>query len=79
MPVTAFAQPELTTTLRRPAFRLPWSTLRLKVTGAAWNLFLVKTAAAAQGRSDVTMARSGLLVLPGLTPTKMPAAAKPCG
>jgi hypothetical protein len=53
--------------------------LRLNVTGAAWNLFFVKTAAADAGRSDVTGARSGLLVLPGLTPTKTPEARKPLG
>lgn len=79
MPVTALAHPELIITLRRPALALVWSTFRLKVTGAAWNLFLVNTAAAEHGNSEVTKARSGLLVLPGLTPTKTPEARKPLG
>lgn len=78
LPVTAFAQPELMTTLRT---RLPVraSRSRLKVTGAAWNLFLVKTAAAEQGASEVMRARSGLVVLAGLTPTLMAATRKPMG
>lgn len=78
-PVTALALPELTMTLRRPALALLLRMPRLKVTGAAWNLFLVKTAAADAGRSEVTRARSGLVVLPGLTPTRTPEARKPLG
>lgn len=78
LPVTALAQPELMMTLRT---RLPVraSRSRLKVTGAAWNLFLVKTAAAAQGWSEVIKARSGLVVLAGLTPTLTAATRKPSG
>ena len=51
-PVTALAQPELTMMARIPSpFRFRRAS-RLTVTGAAWNLFLVKTAAPEHGISE---------------------------
>jgi len=79
LPVTALAQPELIMTPRSPAFLDFCSNALLKVTGAAWNLFLVKTAAAEQGTSEVMKARSGLVVLFGLTPTIVPDTRNPLG
>jgi hypothetical protein len=78
-PVTALAQPELITIARRSALFLCNSTFRLTTTGAAWNLFLVKTAAAEHGVSDAMIQRSGELALLGLTPTCVPLARKPLG
>ena len=68
-PVTALAHPELIITPRMFLLLLRFNIFLLTVTGAAWNLFLVKTAAAAHGISDARKARSGLLLLDGLTPT----------
>ena len=62
-----------------PAFCLRCSRARLKVTGAAWNLFFVNTAAAAHGTSDASSARSGFVVFPGFTPTIVPDARNPRG
>lgn len=49
------------------------------MTGAAWNLFFVKTAAAEHGLSEAIKAKSGKRVLDGLTPTWMPETEKPFG
>ncbi len=79
LPVTAFAHPELMIIARIPSpFRF-CNTSRLTVTGAAWNLFLVKTAAPAQGVSEITKARSGNRALVDLTPTWVPETTKPLG
>ena len=78
-PVTAFAQPELITMARMPSPLREWRISRLTVTGAAWNLFLVKTAAPEQGFSDAMSARSGKHVLEALTPTWVPETRKPLG
>jgi len=51
----------------------------LTVTGAAWNLFFVNTAAAEQGLSEAMRARSSKDLLDGFTPTWVPLARKPCG
>lgn len=78
-PVTAFAQPELTTT---PLIPLPSFILKislLTVTGAAWNLFLVNTAAEEHGVSEAIKARSSNRVFEGLTPTCVAEARKPFG
>ena len=69
LPVTAFAQPELTIMERMPSPPVFWRVFRLTVTGAAWKMFCVKTAAAEAGISDVMRARSGKRMLDGLTPT----------
>ena len=69
LPVTAFAQPELMIMERMPSPPAFWRVSRLTVTGAAWKMFCVKTAAAEAGNSDVMRARSGKRVLDGLTPT----------
>lgn len=69
LPVTALAQPELMTIARRPSPFRTCRVSRLMVTGAAWNLFFVKTAAAEHGRSEAIRARSGSRVLEALTPT----------
>ena len=66
-------------TFWRSSLLLLWSKSLLKVTGAAWNLFLVKTAAALQGISEEMKARSGFVVFPGFTPTTTPDARKPWG
>ena len=78
-PVTALAHPELMITARTPALFLLFSISLLTVTGAAWNLFFVKTAAAAHGVSEAMKARSGVLLLVGLTPTCVPDTRKPLG
>ena len=62
-----------------PSLALRASRSLLNTTGAAWNLFLVNTAAAAQGRSDASSARSGRVLFEGLTPTSAPPTRKPCG
>lgn len=70
LPVTALAHPELMTTDRTPfPFRCSKVNL-LTCTGAAWNLFVVNTAAAAvHGSSDEIRAKSGYFVFEALTPT----------
>lgn len=78
-PVTALAQPELTTTDRMPAPLLFLSMSLLTVTGAAWNLFVVKTAAPEQGVSEAIKARSSKRVFEALTPTCALDARKPLG
>ena len=78
-PVTALAQPALITTALIPVPLQSRSVARLTVTGAASNLFFVKTAAAEQGVSDIIRARSGLCVFEGLTPTWVPDTRKPRG
>jgi len=78
-PVTALAHPEFTMTPRTPLLFRLFSISRLTVTGAAWNLFFVKTAAAAHGVSDAKNARSGVLLLVGFTPTYVPDARNPLG
>lgn len=78
-PVTAFAHPELTITERMPLLFLLFSISLLTVTGAAWNLFFVKTAAAAHGVSEARNARSGVLLFAGFTPTYVPETRKPLG
>jgi hypothetical protein len=52
---------------------------RLILTGAAWNLLVVNTAAAEHGLSEAMKARSGNLVLDALTPTWVPDTLKPLG
>ena len=79
LPVTALAQPELMMIERRPAPPRRSRTERETCTGAAWNLLVVKTAAPKEGRSLTMKARSGLLVLDGLTPTWVPETEKPLG
>jgi len=79
LPVTALAHPELMIMDRMPSpFPLKRTSL-LTVTGAAWNLFLVKTAAAEHGVSDAMSARSGKRVLDGLTPTWVAETRNPLG
>ena len=51
----------------------------LIVTGAAWNIFWVKTAAAEHGVSVTIRPRSGKRVLDALTPTWVPETEKPLG
>ncbi len=78
-PVTALAQPELMMIARMPSpFRLS-KVSRLTVTGAAWNLFFVKTAAPEHGVSEQSRARSGKDLLDGFTPTCVPETRKPLG
>ena len=79
LPVTAFAQPAFITTARIPSPPRDWRVERLTVTGAAWNLFLVKTAAAEQGVEEEIRARSGKRVFEALTPTWVPETEKPLG
>ena len=79
MPVTALAHPELTMIPRRPEPPRFSRTERETWTGAAWNLFVVKTAAPLQGRSEAISAISGLDMLEGLTPTCVPDTEKPLG
>ena len=69
LPVTALAQPALITIARIPSPLRASRFLRLTVTGAAWNLFWVKTAAAEHGVSEVSKAKSGKRVFDGFTPT----------
>ena len=69
LPVTALAQPALMTMARMPSPLRDSKVFRLTVTGAAWNLFLVKTAAAEHGVSETIKARSGKRVFEGFTPT----------
>lgn len=78
-PVTAFAHPEFTTSARIPSPDRVCNTSRDTVTGAAWNLFVVKTAAPEHGTSEATRARSGKRVFDGLTPTCVPDTTKPLG
>lgn len=78
-PVTAFAHPELITTDRISCPCRLCSVFRLTCTGAAWNLFVVNTAAAEHGSSDEIRARSGNLVLDAFTPTCVPDTTKPLG
>ena len=78
-PVTAFAQPELIMMDLMPSPPVLWSVFRLTVTGAAWNMFCVKTAAAEADTSDVIRARSGKRVFDALTPTWVPETRKPLG
>jgi hypothetical protein len=68
LPVTAFAQPELIMMALIPSPERFCKVSRLAITGAAWNLFLVNTAAAEQGVSDEIIARSGRYLLVGFTP-----------
>ena len=77
LPVTALAQPALITIAWMPEPDRASKVSRLIVTGAAWNLFFVKTAAAEQGLSEVMSARSGLCLLEGLTPIWVPETRKP--
>ena len=76
-PVTAFAQPELMITDLMPSPEHFSRTSRLTVTGAAWNVFCVNTAAAEAGFSDVRSARSGSRVLDAFTPTCVPETRNP--
>jgi len=78
-PVTALAQPELMITPRIPSPHRSWRVSLLTTTGAAARVFLVKTAAAEQGRSEVRRARSGKRVFEALTPTWVPETKKPLG
>jgi hypothetical protein len=78
-PVTALAQPELTTMLRIPVPFRDSSTFRETCTGAAWNLLVVNTAAPFAGISDATNAMSGFDLLDAFTPTCTPDAEKPLG
>jgi hypothetical protein len=78
-PVTALAQPLLMTTERTPCPLRWFSVDLLTCTGAAWNLFVVNTAAAAQGSSDEIKARSGYFVFDALTPTWVPETRNPLG
>lgn len=79
LPVTAFAHPELTMTL------WSWKPLELRKiceetwTGAALNMFVVKTAAAAAGVCDVSRARSSYFVFVGFTPACALPTRKPFG
>lgn len=79
LPVTAFAHPELITTARMPSPFLLCRISRDTVTGAAWNLFVVNTAAAAHGDSEAMSARSSKRVLLALTPTCALPVLKPRG
>ncbi len=78
-PVTAFAQPELMITDLIPSPERFLRMFRLIVTGAAWNMFWVNTAAADAGLSEVRSARSGNRVLDAFTPTWVPETRKPLG
>ena len=78
-PVTAFAQPELIITDLMPSPERFLRMFRLTVTGAAWNMFCVNTAAADAGFSDVRSARSGNRVLDAFTPTWVPETRNPLG
>ena len=51
----------------------------LTCTGAALNLFVVKTAAAEHGASETIIAKSGNFVFEGLTPTWVPETENPLG
>ena len=75
-PVQALAQPLLMATTRA---RPPEAASRAfeTSTGAACALFVVKTAAAAAGRSETISARSGLPFF--FTPHAIPAARNPAG
>ena len=64
---------------RTPEPCLVSKTFLLTRTGAAWNLFVVKTAAPAHGVSDAIKARSGKRVFDALTPTWVPDTLKPFG
>ena len=79
LPVTAFAQPELMITDLMPSPERFLRMFRLMVTGAAWNMFCVNTAAADAGVSDVRSARSGKRVLDAFTPTWVPETRNPLG
>lgn len=79
LPVTAFAQPELMITDLIPSPERFLRMSRLIVTGAAWNMFCVNTAAADAGLSDVRSARSGKRVLDAFTPTWVPDTRTPLG
>ena len=79
LPVTAFAQPELMITDLIPSPERFLRMFRLIVTGAAWNMFCVNTAAADAGVSDVRSARSGKRVLDAFTPTWVPETRNPLG
>ena len=79
LPVTALAHPELIMIDRIPVLFLLFNIFRLTVTGAAWNLFFVNTAAAAHGVSEARNARSGVLLFVGLTPTCVPETKNPFG
>src|SRR4051812_39800254 len=75
LPVTAFAQPALTTT----AFKLPpvfFKAFFDNVTGAAWKRFFVKTAAALAPSGATISPRSGRFLR---MPARMPEARKPFG
>lgn len=76
-PVTAFAQPELMITDLIPSPERFLRMFRLNVTGAAWNIFWVNTAAADAGLSDVRSARSGKRVLDAFIPTWVPETRNP--
>ena len=78
-PVTAFAQPELIITDLIPSPERFLRMFRLTVTGAAWKMFCVNTAAADAGLSDVRSARSGKRVLDAFTPTWVPETRNPLG
>ena len=78
-PVTALAQPELMIMdLMSFPFRRSRTRL-LTVTGAAWKMFWVKTAAAEHDLSDEITARSGRFVLDALMPTWVPETENPLG
>lgn len=79
LPVTALAHPELMIMLRMPSPLRVSRILREICTGAAWNLLVVKTAAAFAGVSDVMNAMSGFDLLDGFTPTCTPETEKPFG
>jgi len=66
-------------TERIPVLLLLFSISLLTVTGAAWNLFFVNTAAAAHGVSEARKARSGMLLFVGFTPTWVPETRNPLG
>ena len=79
VPVTALAQPELMITDLIPSPEHFLRISRLTVTGAAWKMFWVKTAAADAGLSDVRSARSRKRVLEAFTPTWVPETRNPLG
>lgn len=79
LPVTALAQPELMRIDLKPSPARFRRQFRLTVTGAAWKIFCVNTAAEEQGLSDVTRARSGNRVFDAFTPTWIPETRKPWG
>lgn len=78
-PVTAFAQPELTTIARIPFPCLFCNISLVTCTEAAWNLFVVKTAAAEHGVSEHISATSGKWVFDVLTPAWVAETRKPFG